>query len=138
MFSTPSVETRTYLSCALFADLDQLAIPATVRKGVTLFRRDDPVTAIYTVRRGGVALIVDGTKKVQQLRTSGPGSVLGLPGILTGRHSLSAKLITECELGFIEPRVITHRMESDPEFSLSLAKAVARELAAMRSKLISS
>lgn len=119
----------------LFRKLEEVSITTEVRKETILFRRREPLTALYTVRRGRICLLWENTGRVHPLYALGPGSVIGLSALLKGVYSITAKTVIDCELGFIEPRVVTEWIKKDPHFSIAAARAVAQEAASLRSTI---
>lgn len=119
----------------LFRRLEEVSFPTAVRKNQILFCRRDPVTAVYTVRRGRICLLWENTRRVHPLHVLGPGSVIGLSALLQGIYSITAKAVIDCELDFIEPRMVTEWLKNDPRFSLAVARAVAQEAARLRSTM---
>ena len=85
----------------LFSMLDAHAMPSQVQAGTTLFRGGDAVRAVYMIRRGRVAFTWSTKAGVTSLDTLGSGAIVGLPAVLNGEYSVSARAVEDCELGCI-------------------------------------
>lgn len=119
----------------LFAKLDGQAIAAEFRAGGLLFRHGDPVAGAYTIRKGKVALIWTSKDGVTPMHTQGPGTVLGLPAVLNGEYSLSARAVEDCELGFLPASRVLQLLELDQAMMREVIRLLAAEVARMRSLL---
>lgn len=116
----------------LFAKLDGYAIAASLRAGAMLFRNGDPVTGAYTIRKGKVVLIWTSNDGVAPMDTLGPGAILGLPAVLNGEYSLSARAVEDSELGFLPASRVLELLSVDKQMLQELTKLLASEVARMR------
>lgn len=116
----------------LFARLDQQAIASTLHSGDMLFRHGDPVAGAYTIRTGKVALIWISNEGVTPMDTLGPGAILGLPAVLNGEYSLSARALEDCELGFLPASRVLDMLATDHGLLQEITKMLALEVARLR------
>lgn len=116
----------------LFTKLDGQAIAAQFQAGAMLFRRGDPVAATYTIRKGKVALIWTSKDGVTPMHTQGPGTILGLPAVLNGEYSMSARAVEDCELGFLPASRVLELLALDQAMLQEVTKLFASEVARVR------
>jgi len=119
----------------LAAELDQAASSVTLRKGTALFHCGDPLSGVFVIRKGAVAMSVDGPSSVYPSRTLGPGEIAGLPATLTGHYSLTARVIEDSELGFVPGPKVTEMLELSPRLCLAAMRLMSEEIARVRSAL---
>lgn len=124
------------MTTELFRELDELAASASADSGTILFRMGGPVVAVYTVRRGRIALTGGRADRVQTIHTIGSGGILGLPGLLNGCHSVTAEASPFCELGMLHAQAVIEWLERDTQFSLLVAKAIAHDTEVLRAKVV--
>lgn len=117
----------------LFALFDARAMSLQFAAGSLLFRTGDPVTGIYTVRTGRIALIWTDTNKVQPMDTVGPGDVIGLPAALNGEYSVGGRVVADSELGFVPAHVVASMLHTDPHLLHLVTQLLAAEVVRMRS-----
>ncbi|HZZ40162.1 MAG TPA: cyclic nucleotide-binding domain-containing protein [Acidobacteriaceae bacterium] len=116
----------------LFARLDEHAIAAKLHSGGMLFRHGDPVSGAYTIRSGKVALIWISNEGLSPMDTLGPGAILGLPAVLNGEYSLSARALVDCEVGFLPASRVLDMLATDHGMLQEVTKLLASEVARMR------
>ena len=116
----------------LFTKLDGHAITVQVQAGAMLFRRGDPVIGAYTMRKGRIALIWTSKNGVNPMDVLRPGAILGLPAVLNGEYSLSAKAVEDCELGFLPVQRVVDLLSMDQGMLQEVTKLLASEVARMR------
>ena len=111
----------------------------TEPKGAVLFRRNEPAFGIFLVRTGSVSLRLEsGEGKSTLDRTAEAGSIVGLPGTLTGgRYSLTAVTLEESDLGFVDRDSLIGLIQSDPAVGLEIMRALGEEVLQMRAILAS-
>ena len=119
----------------LYAELDRLASSVFIPGGHYLFRCGDPVSGVYTIRRGAVKMELQNASHVYPPRTLGPGEIVGLPATLTGSYSLSALLAEDSELGFIPAARMSELLETSPRLCLLATRTISGEVARMRAVL---
>ena len=126
----------TLFSEALQSKLLTKASVRTEPRGAVLFRRGEPSSGIYLVRKGSISLQLEAGGKTIWDRTVFPGAIIGLPSSLSeGRCSLTAVTLEECELAFVERLALIELMKSDPAVSLEVVHAVGEEVLRMREYL---
>lgn len=98
-------------------------------KDAVLFRHGDPALGVYLIRKGTVVLDVDGGVR----HSAGPGTVLGLPAIFSGKpYSLGATAAEDCEFAFVPRERFLKLVRSDPTLALELLAVLANQLRALR------
>ena len=120
------------MSSELMAALEANATSATLKAGNILFCSGDPVSAVYLIRSGRLALEWSAGESVVQLDFAGPGAIVGLPAALNGQYSLSARAAEDTELGFIPYEWVVELFEQNARLSLAATRLVAREIAKIR------
>lgn len=116
----------------LFEKLDALAATMLVPVGATLFRLDQIVTGAYTVRKGKIALIWTDSDGVTPMDSLGPGSIIGLPAVLNGEYSVSARAVEASELGFVSVSQVLDLLTIDREMLQAVTALLAVEVSRMR------
>jgi CRP-like cAMP-binding protein len=120
----------------LAAELDRAASKVSLREGTPLFRRGDPVSGVFIIRKGAVRMSLDNSAaQLFPPVTLGPGEIAGLPATLTGTYSLSAEVVEPAELGFIPADRVMDLLECNPRLCLLATRFIGREIARMRSAL---
>jgi CRP-like cAMP-binding protein len=120
------------MSAELVAVVDRNATCCAIKAGTILFRRGDPVSAVYVIRSGRLALEWCAGENVLQLDFAGPGNLVGLPAAFKGEYCLSARAAEDTELGFVPHRWAIELLERDARLSLAATRIVSRELTKMR------
>src|SRR5512146_3285793 len=117
--------------------LEKLATTVNKKTGVILFRQGQKAKGVYLLRAGKAVLTVRSTEDGPVVpRTVGPGSVLGLPANICGKpYSLTAQLLEDCELGFVDRSKVVKMLRKDGALCLHAVEVVGRELAALRNEL---
>jgi CRP-like cAMP-binding protein len=116
----------------LFSMLDAHAMPSQVQAGTTLFRGGDAVRAVYMIRRGRVAFTWSTKAGVTSLDTLGSGAIVGLPAVLNGEYSVSARAVEDCELGCIPAEKVRELLATDHTMLREVTKLLAADVARMR------
>jgi len=77
--------------------LDTMASPITQPKNAVIFNQGDAPVGIYVIRKGSVRLTVKAGDSEVLMRVAQPGSVIGLPGVLSNKpYSLTARVVQPC------------------------------------------
>lgn len=116
----------------LFAELDAIAISTPVEKGSFIFQSGDPASAVYVIRSGKIALIWTDSQEVYPMDALGPGSIVGLPAVLNGSYSATARAVEDSDLGFIPASRVMDMLERNTGYMHSTMKLLALEVARMR------
>jgi CRP-like cAMP-binding protein len=116
----------------LFENLDSHGAPATLKAGAMLFRNGDPVTGAFTIRKGKVVLIWATVDGITPMNTLGPGQILGLPAVVNGEYSVSARLVEDSEFGFLPASQVRELMATDRGKLQEATKLMAQEVSRMR------
>ena len=107
-----------------------------VARGAVLFRRDDPVQAMYLVRSGEVALeraLADGGLLTLQL--AGAGAALAEASLFSERHHCDAVARSEARVAMVSRAGFLTALERRPEAALSLIESYARAVQGQRARI---
>lgn len=105
-------------------------------QGATLFRREDPVKAMYLVRSGVVALersMPDGHALTLHLAVA--GRALAEASLFSESYHCDAVARSEAVIASVPRRQVLAALEATPEAALSLIKAQAQEVQAQRAHI---
>jgi len=107
--------------------------------GIVLFRRGEAAFGIFLVQTGSVSLRLEGDGEATILdRIADPGSIVGLPGTLSGpSYSLTAVTLEPCQLAFIEREKLLSAIKKDSDLGMELMRALGDEIISMRKVLVS-
>jgi CRP-like cAMP-binding protein len=115
----------------------RLPRPHFLHGGMPAFTRGDPASAVFTIRRGRISIVwVSPQHKVHPLETLGPDSLVGLPAVMGGTYSVTARAVGDCELGLIPTERVLALVTKTPLLNLAVAKMVGQELARMRAMIV--
>jgi CRP-like cAMP-binding protein len=96
--------------------------------GRPVFRAGDSAVSMYIVREGRVAIVADG----RTLEHIGPGGVFGEMALLdSAPRAADAVAVTDCALLPVNRSQLLDLVKVDPEFGVSLLKALGQRLATM-------
>lgn len=113
--------------------LDELATPATYPKNSVIFTQGSEPTGVYVVRKGSVRMTVNAGGSEVLMRVAQPGSVLGLPGVLSNKpYSLTALAVQACELGFIKAEELRRLIRDNPAIGLQVLQLLSEDVRAAR------
>lgn len=113
--------------------LDNMASPITQPKNAVIFTQGDPAIGVYVIRKGTVRLTVKAGDSEVLMRVAQPGSVLGLPGVLSSKpYSLTAKVVQPCELGFVAAEKLVQLVLESPALGLQVLQLLSEEVRAAR------
>lgn len=120
------------MSQNLIREIDALAVFHTVARGTTLFRRGDPASYVYLVRRGRIVLFWDEPASVRRIDALAPGHIIGLPAAFNGEYSVSGKAVQESELGYVPTAKLMDLLSINPNLLREVSRLLAEEVARMR------
>lgn len=121
------------VSAELKIEFEKISSTVSKSKGTVLFRRGDPPSGVFLVRKGRVTLQLDSAERIYPTRTLGPGSVAGLPASVSGNaYSLTAKVAEDSELGYIPREKLIKLLGENPHLCFSAMKIMSREISRMR------
>jgi CRP-like cAMP-binding protein len=111
-------------------------IPCTSRR--VLFSQGDEAVGIYIMSKGSASLTMQAASGEVVLRLkAGPGSVLGLPGVIANRpYSLTAVAHRGAQVGFLAREDFAAMMSKQSLFSLKVLQMLAEEVHAARRALL--
>jgi CRP-like cAMP-binding protein len=119
----------------LFRALDALAVPARVAHGASLFRAGYAAWSIFTVRSGALAMLSAVPAHFAPMQVLEPGSIAGLPGVLSGAYSVTVYASEDSEIGFIPRDRVVALLGSDPQLCLEALRLVAEQVSRLRAIL---
>ena len=118
--------------------LDGMAAPLVQPKNAVIFSQGDPPVGVYVVRKGSVRLTVKAGDSEVLMRVAQPGSVLGLPGVLSNKpYSLTARVVQTCELGFVRAENLIQLVRENPMLGLQVLQLLSEEVRAARGAMAS-
>jgi CRP/FNR family transcriptional regulator, cyclic AMP receptor protein len=121
----------------LRSGLNRIASVVYKKKGATLFRRGEPGSGLFIIRKGTVNLYLEGESQCYPSRALGEGAILGLPATLSGEgYSLTAETIEDAELGFVSRNDFLALMAKNPNLCLMAMHLLSKEIASIRSMLV--
>ncbi len=127
------------VSAELKTEFEKISSTVTKTRGTLLFRRGDPASGVFLVRKGTVTLELDSAERIYRTRTLGPGSVAGLPASVSGNaYSLTAKVAEDSELGYIPREKLIKLLGENPHLCFSAMKVMSSEISRMRAAVKSS
>ncbi|HUH61788.1 MAG TPA: cyclic nucleotide-binding domain-containing protein [Terracidiphilus sp.] len=105
----------------------------------TLFRQGDEATGVYILHSGSATLTMHSDSGEVVLRIeSGPGSLLGLPGLIGNEpYSLTAVAHAGSLVGFVPRDQFLHLMEHNPALSFKVLQVLAAEVRTARQAIFS-
>ncbi len=124
----------TPVSSHFEAELLRRGEPRIAPAGTVLFQRNQTAFGVFYVQSGSVSLRLDGAGDPAILdRTAGPGSIVGLPGTLSGPcYSLTAVTLERCELAFIGRDDLLAAIKTDCQLGMELMRALGEEIISIR------
>ena len=134
----PLLETHTSVHATTFRQLaetlDAIAHLRSCQMGEVLFRQGDPAAGILVLRQGRVRLSASSRHgDTLSYRTVGPGYVLGLPALFSGRpYSLTAEALEGCIFGFVDRERALQLIRESLDLCSQAAELLANELRELR------
>ena len=109
--------------------------PSThVASGRYLFTVDDSNKGVFLVRKGKVALLVEGLVNLDRVFSA--GSVLGLPSTFTGNpYSLTARALADSEVVNVGREDFLELMRHNPTLCREASEMLSRELSFIQAAL---
>lgn len=125
-----ALSSSPFLGVASRRALSRLAETATVvdyAEGAVLFRQKDLPTVVLVIESGRVRIFnVDAEGKEEELRTLGPGQIVGEMGVLAGhRRTANAVAVEPTRAWSIERGAFIEIFKSEPAVSIEIAKMMA-------------
>jgi CRP-like cAMP-binding protein len=99
--------------------------------GSIVFHQGDAASGVYIVRKGKIRLFIRNpvTQQITFDRSAGPGSLLGLPAVFGDKpYSMSAEVLEEAELGFLERNRFMSLMEQDGRLCMRCLQMLSDEV----------
>jgi CRP-like cAMP-binding protein len=118
----------------LVAALKKHSIEVSCGGEYFLFRQGDPPVGLFIVNKGQVTLSMDSPTGEPLLSMQvGPGSLLGLPGLIGNEpYTLSALALDGARLSFVTHDDFKALMLSDPGLALKVLEVLAAEVRSAR------
>ena len=121
------------ISSKLKIEFERLGAVVAKSKGTILFRRGDPVSGLFLIRKGKLALELDPASGIYPPHALGPGTVAGLPATVTGAaYSLTARVMEDSELAYVPRQRVLKLLAGDPRLCLLAMQTVSQEISRMR------
>lgn len=134
-----SVSDQPIVSEDVRSVLNSMASPVAQPKNSVLFTQGDPPTGVYVIRKGSIRLTVKAGESEVLMRVAHPGSVLGLPGVLSNKpYSLTARVVHPCELGFVKAEKLIQLVRENPTLGLQVLQLLSEEVRAAREAMANS
>lgn len=145
-FITPTCHTcpsrhSALLGCCPTEELDLIASSKhsqPFQKGQAIFREGYAALGLHCVHRGKIKITkTGGDGKEQIIRLAKDGDVLGFRSVLTDtRYSTSAVALDDCMVCFVPRADFLWLVQSNPQFSTSLLKALASALGEAETRML--
>lgn len=120
----------------LQARLRQCSKAIVREKGTALFRRGDPVEGVFLICSGQVSLGLEADSEIYPRRILGAGAIIGLPATVGGGpYSLTAEVMEDAELAFVERRAVLDCLRTHPDLCLQVMDLLGNEISGIRSAL---
>ena len=117
----------------LIAALQPRAQLSLLPKGTVLFRQGESARGVFLLLAGSARLLLQrDDKRSVQVRTVGPGYLLGLPGTILNRAYLfTAKLSQDSRVAFIESAELIDFLRHHSDICFDVVEMLGGELLAM-------
>jgi CRP/FNR family transcriptional regulator len=117
------------LEAASLAEFKSIGVQATLPKGATLFREEEPSNGVFLICTGQVKLSCTSKEgRTLILKIAMPGDVLGLGAVISGsRYEVTAETIEPTEIKSIRRDDFLSFIQKHGEASLHAAKALSQE-----------
>lgn len=117
----------------LVAELKPLGSEITCVRGTVLFQEGDVAKGVYIVLEGHASLTVSTENGSTALaRSSGPGSLLGLPGtFLRGIYHLTATIDEDARLIFVEREKVLEFLRQRTDMCMLVLSVLGTEVSQM-------
>jgi CRP/FNR family cyclic AMP-dependent transcriptional regulator len=128
--SVPEVASSAFVADPkLLEELVQRAKPATPGPDRVLFRRGDPPTGVFIVRKGAAKLTSRSDGDAVVCVRAGVGSLLGVPAVIAAKpYSLTAEALEGAELSVLPSEDFIHLMKTEPALSFHVLQVLAEEV----------
>lgn len=117
----------------LVAELKPLGSEITCTTGTALFREGDAAKGVYIVLEGHASLtMITENGDTVLVRSSGPGSLMGLPGtFLRGIYHLTANIDQDARLIFVERQKVLEFLRQRTDMYMLVLKVLGTEVSQM-------
>jgi CRP-like cAMP-binding protein len=124
----------------LTEELERHSTPVSCARECLLFHQGDEPVGVYIVLKGRATLTMQSASGEVILRLkAGPGSVLGLPGVIANKpYSLTAVAQRGARVGFVTRNDFAAMMSEQAMFSLKVLQVLADHVHAARQAIIDS
>jgi CRP-like cAMP-binding protein len=101
-----------------------------------LFQQGDPSVGLYILHDGTVSLTMCAEGQPVMTVETGPGALLGLPGLIGNQpYSLTATAHSDAKVFFISRDEFTSLMTANPQLSFKILQVLAAEVRTARRAL---
>jgi CRP-like cAMP-binding protein len=120
----------------LVQELEKRAAPVDCSHERILFEQDEPSIGLYIVHGGKVTMAISAEGQTIMQVETGPGSLLGLPGIIGNQpYSMTAHAQAGAQVFFISREDFTALMADNPQLSFKILQVLAAEVRTARQAL---
>ncbi|MBX3022990.1 MAG: cyclic nucleotide-binding domain-containing protein [Bdellovibrionales bacterium] len=107
-----------------------------LKRGEQLFKEGEPITHVYMIQSGKVALMSERGGKGIEVQASGAGSVLGEHALfMNGKHEFSGEALQEVKVLEVPIELMKQQFEKCPPGMKILIKSVGEELRNARKQM---
>jgi len=117
----------------LILKLDAHAIPVSIPAGVLVMRCGEPISNLFLLRRGKMAVFWTDPCQSEPIETRGPSEIVGLPMAPDGTCRITAYTLEDCEVGLLPAGRVLQLLERDFSLWSAVMVYIGREAARMRS-----
>lgn len=121
------------MSLDLIRALTAHAIAVSIPAGAIVLRSGEPLSNLYLLHRGRVALVWSGPYQGFPIEVSGPDQIIGLPVSLNGSCLMTACTLDSCEMGLLPAVRLQQLLEGNSSLWATLMGFIGSETARMRS-----
>jgi CRP/FNR family transcriptional regulator len=115
--------------------LEAIGAESTANPGSFLFHRGDHCQGVFVIKSGRVRLSME-THRSASERMAGPGSILGLPATMSGKHySLTAEAVETSRYVFVDGYKVRDTLARNPELCFEVLGLLSREVQQLRERL---
>ncbi len=121
----------------LFQALEECCTSLSCDQEQVLFQQGEQVVGLYIVKKGEAELSIVDDEGIPILAVkTGPGALLGLPGMLGNNgYSMTGVAHQGAEVGFVDRSDFNALMVANPQLSLKMLQVLAAEVRTARRAL---
>lgn len=112
------------------AGFGEASFPTRYAQGSLLFQQGQPGRGVFLLRKGRARLVMcsrDGKRLLS--RTTGPGSLLGLPASMSGQHyNFTAEFLEDSEVAFVRRKDIVESLRLRNQLCFTVVRGLGKEV----------